>query len=119
MAAAVAGDTKLERLQSILEDRFHLVLRRQTREGAVYFLTAAKDRKKLRHSSCSENQCGNVRRGLDRAKSNPFIHRSAYVEFVRSCVCQHRGQLSSVRIHFRTLGIAERIHGGNTRVAAM
>src|SRR6478752_4250064 len=39
-------------LQSLLEDRFKLVARRETRESPVYELTVAKSGSKLKHGSC-------------------------------------------------------------------
>jgi len=50
-AEAAGADTMLLMLQVLLEDRFHLKLHREIREGAVYELTVAKGGPRLKPSS--------------------------------------------------------------------
>lgn len=50
--ASNGADAMLRMLQALLEDRFHLRFHHETKEGAVYFVTIAKNGSKMHAASC-------------------------------------------------------------------
>jgi uncharacterized protein (TIGR03435 family) len=51
-ASTTGADAMLLMLQALLEDRFHLRFHHETKEGAVYVLTLAKNGSKMHEASC-------------------------------------------------------------------